>query len=87
MKWNNACEGATGRATATRSCCDRKFDNFAAAMAFVNRGRTRSPRRPTTTPTSCVHGWNKVRLNLTNHSEGGLTEADFALAQTIDALP
>ena len=31
--------------------------------------------------------WNKVTLTLSTHSAGGLTAADFALAQQIDALP
>jgi 4a-hydroxytetrahydrobiopterin dehydratase len=30
--------------------------------------------------------WNKVRVSITNHAEGGLTEADFELAKKIDAL-
>ena len=31
--------------------------------------------------------WNKVTLTLSTHSAGGLTEADFALASQINALP
>lgn len=30
--------------------------------------------------------WNKVRLTLSTHSAGGLTENDFALARQINAL-
>jgi 4a-hydroxytetrahydrobiopterin dehydratase len=30
--------------------------------------------------------WNKVHVSITNHAEGGLTEADFELAEKIDAL-
>lgn len=30
--------------------------------------------------------WNKVKLVLSTHSEGGLTEKDFKLAKQIDAL-
>lgn len=30
--------------------------------------------------------WATVRVSITNHSEGGLTEADFELAGRIDAL-
>jgi len=37
-------------------------------------------------PDIFVHGWNKVRLELSTHSEGGLTEADFELAARIDLL-
>jgi pterin-4a-carbinolamine dehydratase len=33
-----------------------------------------------------VHGWNRVRLSLTNHAQGGLTAAAFSLAGRIDAL-
>ena len=30
--------------------------------------------------------WDKVTVSITNHAEGGLTEADFDLAERIDAL-
>jgi 4a-hydroxytetrahydrobiopterin dehydratase len=30
--------------------------------------------------------WDKVKVSLTSHSEGGLTAADFELAAKIDAL-
>jgi 4a-hydroxytetrahydrobiopterin dehydratase len=30
--------------------------------------------------------WSEVRVSITNHSAGGLTEADFELAKRIDAL-
>jgi len=30
--------------------------------------------------------WNKVKLSLSTHSAGGLTEKDFALAEQIDSL-
>ena len=30
--------------------------------------------------------WDKVTISITNHAEGGLTEADFELAQKIDGL-
>ena len=66
---------------------DFEFDDFAAAMAFVNAWRERA-EAANHHPDILVHGWNKVRLTLsTHHSEGGLTEADFGLADAIDALP
>ena len=64
---------------------DLKFDDFAGAMAFANRV-AEAAEAANHHPDILVHGWNKVRLTLTNHSEGGLTEADFALAKTIDGL-
>lgn len=30
--------------------------------------------------------WDKVKVSITNHAQGGLTEADFELAKRIDAL-
>ncbi len=30
--------------------------------------------------------WDKVKVSITNHAEGGLTEADFELAGRIDEL-
>ena len=30
--------------------------------------------------------WNKVRVTISTHSEGGITAADFELAAKIDAL-
>jgi 4a-hydroxytetrahydrobiopterin dehydratase len=64
---------------------DLKFADFAAAMAFVNRVAD-TAEAADHHPDILVHGWNRVRLSLTNHAQGGLTEADFALAGQIDAL-
>ena len=30
--------------------------------------------------------WSEVKVSITNHSAGGLTQADFELAKRIDAL-
>ena len=62
-----------------------KFADFAEAMAFVNRVAA-AAEEANHHPDILVHGWNKVRLSVTNHSEGGLTEADFKLAATVDGL-
>jgi 4a-hydroxytetrahydrobiopterin dehydratase len=64
---------------------DLKFDDFAGAMAFANRV-AEAAEAANHHPDILVHGWNKVRLSLTNHSEGGLTGADFELAKTLDDL-
>jgi len=37
-------------------------------------------------PDILVHDYKHVRLTLSTHSEGGITENDFALATTIDGL-
>jgi 4a-hydroxytetrahydrobiopterin dehydratase len=64
---------------------DFEFADFAQAMQFVNAVAGIAEDR-NHHPDILVHGWNKVRLTVTNHSEGGLTEADFGLAHVIDAL-
>jgi 4a-hydroxytetrahydrobiopterin dehydratase len=62
-----------------------KLDDFAQAVAFVNRvaGAAEAANHH---PDIHIHGWNKVRLELSTHSEGGLTQADFDMAARIDAL-
>ena len=62
-----------------------KLDDFAAAMAFVNRV-AEAAEEANHHPDILVHGWNKVRLSLATHSEGGLTAADFDMAARIDGL-
>jgi 4a-hydroxytetrahydrobiopterin dehydratase len=37
-------------------------------------------------PDILVHGWNKLRITLSTHDAGGLTDADFELAGQIDEL-
>jgi 4a-hydroxytetrahydrobiopterin dehydratase len=64
---------------------DFEFKDFADAMEFVNAVAGIAEER-NHHPDILVHGWNKVRLTITNHSEGGLTEADFGLAHAVDAL-
>jgi 4a-hydroxytetrahydrobiopterin dehydratase len=61
------------------------FEDFAAAMAFVNRV-AQAAEDANHHPDILVHGWNKVRLSVTNHAAGGLTDADFELAARIDQL-
>ena len=62
-----------------------KLDDFAAAMAFVNRVAELA-EEANHHPDILVHGWNRVRLELSTHSAGGLTRADVELAARIDAL-
>ncbi len=61
------------------------FANFADAIAFVNRV-AEAAEVANHHPDILLHGWNKVRLTLSTHSVGGLTDADFQLAAQIDRL-
>jgi 4a-hydroxytetrahydrobiopterin dehydratase len=62
-----------------------KLEDFAAALAFVNRVGE-AAEEANHHPDILLHGWNTVRLSLTNHSAGGLTAVDFEMAAKFDAL-
>jgi 4a-hydroxytetrahydrobiopterin dehydratase len=64
---------------------DLQLADFAAAIALVDRVADVAEAADHH-PDILVHGWNKLRLTLSTHSEGGLTDADFALAARLDAL-
>jgi 4a-hydroxytetrahydrobiopterin dehydratase len=54
-------------------------------MGFVNRVADEAEALDHH-PDILIHGWNNVRLSVTTHSEGGLTEKDFKLAERINRL-
>ena len=64
---------------------DYKLEDFAGAISFVNRV-AEIAEAANHHPDILVHGWNNVRLSVTNHAAGGLTDADFELARQVDAL-
>jgi 4a-hydroxytetrahydrobiopterin dehydratase len=61
-----------------------KFADFAAAMAFVNQVAD-AAEAANHHPDIDIR-WNKVRLALSTHSQGGLTRNDFTLAAQIESL-
>ena len=61
-----------------------EFDDFSQAIDFVN-SVAEIAEEEDHHPDIDIR-WNKVRLNLSTHSEGGLTELDFQLARKIDNL-
>lgn len=65
---------------------DTRLSDFAAALAYVGAVGELAEAADHH-PDILVHGYNRVRLTLSTHSAGGLTEADFALAARIDELP
>jgi 4a-hydroxytetrahydrobiopterin dehydratase len=62
-----------------------KLADFAASIVFVDHVAALA-EAANHHPDILLHGWNKVRLTLSTHSEGGLTDADFQLAGEIDRL-
>jgi 4a-hydroxytetrahydrobiopterin dehydratase len=78
-------EGSDWRRAGDEIVRDLKLEDFAAAMRFVNRV-AEAAEAANHHPDILVHGWNRVRLSVTNHAAGGLTAADFELAEAIDRL-
>ena len=64
-----------------RTC---EFKDFVEAMKFVNVIAEKS-EAAWHHPDIDIR-WNKVRLALCTHSEGGLTEKDFSVAKEFDSL-
>jgi 4a-hydroxytetrahydrobiopterin dehydratase len=64
---------------------DIETSGFKAAMALAN-GVADAANEANHHPDILVHDYKHVRLTLCTHSEGGITENDLALAQSIDAL-
>lgn len=61
-----------------------EFADFSGSMAFVNKVAAAAEAMDHHPDISIKY--NRVSLTLSTHSEGGLTEKDFALAGQIDAL-
>ncbi|HZV75573.1 MAG TPA: 4a-hydroxytetrahydrobiopterin dehydratase [Conexibacter sp.] len=78
-------EGGDWRREGETIVRDRRFADFAAAIAFVERV-AEVAEDANHHPDILVHGWNKVQLTLSTHSEGGITAADLALARQLDAV-
>ena len=64
---------------------DYSLPNFESAIQFVHSvaGVAEVANHH---PDILIHDWNQVRITCTTHSEGGVTDADLALAKEIDEL-
>ena len=62
-----------------------KLENFDEAIVLVDSVAEIS-ESCNHHPDILIHGWNKVKLSLTNHASGGLTEIDFDMAARFDEL-
>lgn len=61
------------------------FENFSVALAFVVRTGIEAEKADHH-PDILMHGWKRVKITLSTHSEGGVTKKDFALAERISKL-
>ena len=59
--------------------------NFIAAVGIINSIALLAEKLDHH-PDILLYGWNKLRVTLSTHDVGGLTELDFKLAVQIDGL-
>lgn len=59
--------------------------SFAAAIGIIN-SIALIAEKADHHPDILLYGWNKLRITLSTHDQGGLTELDFAVAAQIDGL-
>ena len=64
---------------------DVELSGFKDAMALANAVAD-AANEANHHPDILVHDYKHLRLTLSTHSAGGVTENDFALAETIDGL-
>lgn len=64
--------------------CVRTFDGFPEAVTFVNQ--LVEPAETAGHHPDLAISYNKVTVSLSTHDAGGLTEKDFAMAETISKL-
>lgn len=62
-----------------------KFAEFKGALAFVNKVGNAAEGMDHH-PDILMHSWNKVKISISTHSEGGVTNKDFQLAEKIESL-
>jgi 4a-hydroxytetrahydrobiopterin dehydratase len=61
-----------------------EFENFAEALAFINKVGAVAERRDHHPDIS--FGWGYAEFSITTHDTGGLTHNDFDLAKEIELL-
>jgi 4a-hydroxytetrahydrobiopterin dehydratase len=64
---------------------DFEFQDFSRALVFVNEV-AKLAEAVGHHPDILIHDWNHVRLTLSTHTTGTVTDADRDLASQIDAL-
>jgi 4a-hydroxytetrahydrobiopterin dehydratase len=77
--------GSDWRREGTTIVRDVELGGFTAAMELANRVAD-AANEANHHPDIFVHDYKHVRLTLSTHSAGGITENDLALAQAIDGL-
>jgi len=62
-----------------------QFKDFVEALSFVNKAGAEAEKM-NHHPDIFIHSWNKVKITISTHGEGGITKKDFQLAEKIEGL-
>lgn len=62
-----------------------QLKDFKGALAFVNKIGDEAEKMDHH-PDIFIHSWNKVKITISTHSAGGVTQNDFDLAKKIEKL-
>lgn len=60
-----------------------KLEDFKSALSFVNKIGEEAEEM-NHHPDLFIHSYNKVKITISTHDAGGLTEKDFQLAEKIE---
>ncbi|MEO8398250.1 MAG: 4a-hydroxytetrahydrobiopterin dehydratase [Ignavibacteriaceae bacterium] len=62
-----------------------EFKDFKEALNFVNKIGA-SAEEMNHHPDIFLHSWNKVKITVSTHDKGGVTDKDFKLAEKIESF-
>ena len=62
-----------------------ELKNFTEALGFVTKVGV-TAEKAAHHPDVLLHSWNKVKITVSTHDAGGITDKDFDLAGKIDEL-
>jgi len=62
-----------------------KLKDFRSALDLLNKIGS-AAEEMNHHPDLFLHSWNKLKISISTHSEGGVTERDFKLAKKIESL-
>lgn len=62
-----------------------QLKDFKEALNFVNKVGAEAEKL-NHHPDIFIHSWNKVKITISTHSEGGITQKDFQLAEKIEGF-
>ena len=62
-----------------------ELKDFSGALKFVNKVGSFAEEMDHH-PNIFMHSWNKVKISISTHSEGGVTKKDFQLAEKIEGI-